>query len=261
MKNILFALSLLFATTQVAAAELCLGVLDLQCKEETVTTQLTASAILLPDVVASSEVNHVVRFEVLGPATIVNSGTVVDGDVLLTSPTRVTWRQLASETSLTGVEVVLDSNAFITDVVRVKLSIVDPNGNTALVLVREFNAVNIIGFEHKSVPFFNPSTNDVQFSILRLINESADDGVVTIRGTDDTGMRSGTVEALIPANGAIQLNSQELEFGSARVNGSLGDGTGKWRLTVDSDFVGLKVQALVRNNVTGTISTVSALTD
>lgn len=84
------------------------------------------------------------------------------------------------------------------------------------------------------VPFFNPGSNRAQVSLLRLVNAGTDDARVAITGVDDAGNRSGSIAATLPAGRALALSAHDLETGEG-VQGHLGDGTGKWRLTVGSD--------------------------
>ncbi len=85
------------------------------------------------------------------------------------------------------------------------------------------------------VVFFNPGSNARQASRLRLINDSGRAAQVSIAGIDDRGNGSGTVTLSVPAGAALALGSAELEAGSERLAGRLGDGAGKWRLRVRSD--------------------------
>ena len=85
------------------------------------------------------------------------------------------------------------------------------------------------------VVFFNPGSNARQISRLRLINDGERTAQVAIAGIDDRGNDSGTVTLRVPAGAALALGSAELEAGSERLAGRLGDGAGKWRLRVRSD--------------------------
>ena len=92
----------------------------------------------------------------------------------------------------------------------------------------------------RRVAFFNPGSNADQVSVLRLVNRSSSAAEVSIDGTDDLGLRPGaTVRVLVPATDAVELTAAELESGEADAieSGALGDGTGKWRLRVESDGV------------------------
>lgn len=87
------------------------------------------------------------------------------------------------------------------------------------------------------VPVFNPSTEMVQVSRLRLINPGDESAAVTIGGRDDGGAEAtgGDVMLTLAAGGALTLTAQQLEAGDGDITGRLGAGTGKWRLRVSSD--------------------------
>ena len=81
---------------------------------------------------------------------------------------------------------------------------------------------------------FNPGSNPDQMSMLRLINTGDDFAEVLITGTDDAGERSeGTVSVSVPPGASLTLPAEQLESGDG-LEGALGDGTGKWRLSVNS---------------------------
>ena len=89
-----------------------------------------------------------------------------------------------------------------------------------------------------NVAIFNPASNRQQVSRLRLINPTSASTTVRIHGVDDRGRRSEVVHASVPARAARTFTAQELEgmdAGRADLQGALGDGTGKWRLTVTAD--------------------------
>ncbi len=85
------------------------------------------------------------------------------------------------------------------------------------------------------IAFFNPGSNEDQVSMLRLVNAGGAGASVTIRGVDDRGARAGPVRLSLPGGAARTLSAAELERGAAGVTGSLGDGSGKWRLEVEAD--------------------------
>ena len=96
------------------------------------------------------------------------------------------------------------------------------------------------------VSMFNPGSNRAQRSLLRLANDGAEDAAATIGGVDDAGRAGGAVSVTVPAGEALWLSAAELESGGAGFAGSLGDGAGKWRLTVSSDAP-LTVMSLVED--------------
>ncbi|MCZ0951296.1 MAG: spondin domain-containing protein [Rhodospirillaceae bacterium] len=88
------------------------------------------------------------------------------------------------------------------------------------------------------VPVFNPSTEMVRASRLRLINPGDAGASVTIGARDDSGAAAtgGDVTLTLAGGGARTLTAQQLEAGDAdSITGRLGAGTGKWRLVVSSD--------------------------
>ena len=86
------------------------------------------------------------------------------------------------------------------------------------------------------VAIFNPAGNQGQESRLRLINPSSEPAYVAINGIDSLGRAPGTgVSVTIPAGASLTYTAAELESGNgAGLRGSLGDGTGEWRLVVES---------------------------
>ena len=107
--------------------------------------------------------------------------------------------------------------------------------------------------------FFNPASNTNQVSSLRIVNDSNQQGSVTISGIDDNGddAPGGDVTFNISANSGMSITALDLENGNAQLGlvGALGNGTGKWRLWVTSD-VDLKVQGLM-NTPSGFLTNLS----
>ena len=92
-----------------------------------------------------------------------------------------------------------------------------------------------VGYRYE-VAFFNPAGNTNQVSVLRVVNRSDAEAAVTITGLDDASEAGdGVVELTLPAGAARMLEAPELESGGDDLEGALGDGVGKWRLTVASD--------------------------
>ena len=85
------------------------------------------------------------------------------------------------------------------------------------------------------VAMFNSGSNDEQVSHLRIVNAGAADAEVTISGTDDEGASPGSdVSLTVPPRAARTFSAADLESGNG-IDGALGDGVGKWSLTVSSD--------------------------
>ncbi len=108
-------------------------------------------------------------------------------------------------------------------------------------------------------PIFNPGSNRNQVSVLRLTNPSADPAEVSITGTDDMGESPGSAVTLtVDAGAARTITAQELESGEG-LDGALGDGVGKWRLTVNADRP--LVVASLMESPTGHLTNLSTLSD
>ena len=85
------------------------------------------------------------------------------------------------------------------------------------------------------IAIFNPGSNRNQESLLRLVNVGEADATVAVAGTDDRGV-AGTLSVDVPAGATRTYTASELETGSATgLDGSLGDGAGKWQLAVRSE--------------------------
>ena len=85
------------------------------------------------------------------------------------------------------------------------------------------------------LPLFNPG-GDARRSVLRLANARGEPAAVSVRGVDDAGRAGGPVTAELGPWEARSYTASELESGSAAgLTGSLGDGDGRWRLTLSAD--------------------------
>lgn len=93
-----------------------------------------------------------------------------------------------------------------------------------------------------------PASNAAQQGFVRLINRENRAGAMAVWGIDDAGMRSsGTMTLTLAAKESRQFNSQDMELGNLAkgLSGSLGSGTGNWRLVLSSDLDYLPM-ALIR---------------
>ena len=88
---------------------------------------------------------------------------------------------------------------------------------------------------HHRIAVFNPGSNTHQESLLRLVNPTAETAQVSIRGIDDAGAAGGRVELTLPAGQSRTYSAWNLESGGGDLQGSLGDGAGKWQLEVASE--------------------------
>jgi hypothetical protein len=87
------------------------------------------------------------------------------------------------------------------------------------------------------VPIFNPAQNLNQLSRLRVINTNLQAVGVQISGRDDSGrVGQTTVTTTLAPLASIELSSVDMENGNPGKGllGKLGDGEGKWQLTVSA---------------------------
>ena len=115
--------------------------------------------------------------------------------------------------------------------------------------------------EFQVLPFFNPASNRVQRSLLRIVNTSPNRRrTLTIVGVDDT-FRTGTVACAVPPLGVLTLSAPALEGGLAGCDGAFGNGTGKWTVHVsaaDDLREPIVVMSLLHNAATRDIVNLSA---
>ena len=105
----------------------------------------------------------------------------------------------------------------------------------------------VSGTRHR-VAIFNPGSNTAQVSRLRLVNAGEEAAAVRIAGIDDQGMSPGSeVRLTVPAGATRTYAAQELESGAEGLEGALGDGAGRWRLTVTSN-VPLQAMSLLSSS-------------
>ena len=121
---------------------------------------------------------------------------------------------------------------------------------------------------HDAAPFedgvhriatFNPASNVRQASRLRVVNPGREPAAVTVRGVDDAGASPGSpLRFSVPAGAAREFDAMQLESGDAGIEGALGDGEGKWRLTVES-AAPLVAMSLLENTSTGHLTNLSSV--
>ncbi len=104
---------------------------------------------------------------------------------------------------------------------------------------------------------FNPGSNRDQRSSLRLVNTGTGSEQVSISGVDDAGSIAGPVTLTLPAGQSRTLSALDLEEGARNVEGTLGDGTGKWQLliTASQALVGMSLLETPSGHVTSLSTT------
>ena len=100
------------------------------------------------------------------------------------------------------------------------------------------------GTRHR-VAVFNPGSNRNQESLLRLVNPDTELAEVAITGIDDKGSPGESAVSLtLAAGGSRTVGAWELESGGEGLTGALGDGSGKWQLTIASDVAVVAISLL-----------------
>ena len=94
-----------------------------------------------------------------------------------------------------------------------------------------------------TLPYFPSSTHPLGHGFARIINHSNQSGDVSIRATDDSGMRAGPITLTIGGGQTVHINALDLEQGksSKGLSGGLGSGAGDWWLDLSST---LNIEAL-----------------
>ncbi len=127
----------------------------------------------------------------------------------------------------------------VTDLQIVPLAYVRAADGTLSAMHDTVRAAAVDGAEgHRyEVPLFNPASDVVHESRLRLINPGNAAASVTIGGRGDRGTvaAGASVQLTLAAGTARTLTALQLEAGDTGLTGRLGAGVGRWRLTVSSD--------------------------
>ena len=115
--------------------------------------------------------------------------------------------------------------------------------------VTAIDDVAVLGDRRHHVPWFNPASETMQTSRLRLINPTDSATEIVIQAWDDAGDAApeGAVSLTLAAGASKTLTANELEAGAEGLTGSLGDGEGKWRLSVQADQA-IRVMSLVESS-------------
>ncbi len=86
-------------------------------------------------------------------------------------------------------------------------------------------------------PLMPSSSNPMHDGVVRFVNRSLQTGAVKIWATDDAGWSPEPVTLHIDPDESVHLTARDLEWGNAAkgLTGTIGPGTGAWRLDVSSD--------------------------
>ena len=125
------------------------------------------------------------------------------------------WLKLSSELDLEVLSYVRSADGFLTS-----MHDTAPNDGT----------------QH-SIATFGPGSDVNQTSLLRMVNPGEAAATAVIIGVDDQGRSPGThVRVTVPPRSSKTLSATELESGGGDLEGALGDGTGSWQLSVESEM-------------------------
>ena len=99
-----------------------------------------------------------------------------------------------------------------------------------------------------TVPFLVAASNTPPWGFVRVENRSDESGTVEITAIDDTGARFGPVTLDLAAGAVASFASSDLENGAEErgLSEGVGDGSGHWRLELDSDL-DIVARAYARN--------------
>ena len=114
---------------------------------------------------------------------------------------------------------------------------------------------------HK-ISVFNPGSNTSRRSTLRIANDGSAQAAITISGFDDAGQSGESDVTLdLSAGRSISISASDLENGNTNLGliGALGNGTGKWRLTINAN-TSIQVQGLL-DTPAGFITNLSRATE
>ena len=100
------------------------------------------------------------------------------------------------------------------------------------------------------LPLFLSASEPSREGFMRVVNRSERAGTIAIAAFDDAGREHGPVRLSLGPREARHLNSGDLESGNAAkgLEGSLGAGSGHWRLELDGGGLDFEALAYVRTN-------------
>ena len=101
-----------------------------------------------------------------------------------------------------------------------------------------------------TLPLFTSADNITQQGFARIINHSDASGTVNILGVDDAGEEFGPIRLSLGPRETRHFNSQDLESGNPTkgLPDGLGDGSGNWRLILQTTDLEIEPLAYVRTS-------------
>ena len=104
-----------------------------------------------------------------------------------------------------------------------------------------------VPLEPHAVPLVTSADNENWRGFVRVINRSERTGTVRIHAIDDEGRRFDPIELSLDAKQTRHFNSADLEDGNPTkgLSGGVGDGTGNWRLELETEL-DIEVLAYIR---------------
>lgn len=140
---------------------------------------------------------------------------------------------------------------------RIQASSYVRNADGTIVGLHQVAEAEIPGTNRYRVPLFVAADDVMLQGVLRLSNLGAESAKISVSGTDDKGKAStGEVSLTLEGEATRVLTAQEIEHGGSGLTGSLGNGTGQWRLVVSADRQ-IHVMSLVRSRTTGDLANLS----
>lgn len=135
----------------------------------------------------------------------------------------------------------------------------NPNTNQRLI-DQEITLAVVGGVWNAIITTLNPQSNTNQATVIRIVNPNNADALLRLSPTDDEGIAGGSVLVGVPANGATQVTSADLESGNPNkpIDGAFGDGHGKWWIRAAADYP-LLIQVFVRNPQTDSLAEVGGV--
>lgn len=150
------------------------------------------------------------------------------------------WVKISSDLDLSVMSLIRSPGGFLTN-----LSGISPSNESGDALIY----------------FANPASETDQASLIRIVNASADTNIITVSGTDDLGQvaPAGDVQLTLAPYAATLLSMTQLEQGDVAngLSGSLGDGSGRWRLRI-AGTAGVVAQSLIETT-DGFLTNISSL--